>query len=184
VTRYISLAEYFWLAEQVTGLEAAVLIKAARVDLADSALHAPQAGFGEEEFYADGYERACDSTERPSISRQSSSSSSSTPSFQQPHEMSCRPQRGQRSRSHPRWWKPPASAPQSPQRPRVQRSRAYGAPSIVTSESVQPRAVVISRLQSMHVAMRTMMHAGCDTHALGSARVTECAGQRCFLRQL
>jgi death on curing protein len=58
VTRYISLAEYFWLAEQVTGLEAAVLIKAARVDLADSALHAPQAGFGEEDFYADVYDKA------------------------------------------------------------------------------------------------------------------------------
>jgi hypothetical protein len=38
VTRYISLAEYLWLAEQVTGTEAAVLIKASRVDLADSAL--------------------------------------------------------------------------------------------------------------------------------------------------
>ena len=48
MTRYISLAEYFWLAEQVTGLEAAVLVKAARVDLADSALHAPQAGFCDE----------------------------------------------------------------------------------------------------------------------------------------
>ena len=58
MTRYISLAEYFWLAEQVTGLEAAVLIKAARVDLADSALHAPQAGFGEEDFYADVYDKA------------------------------------------------------------------------------------------------------------------------------
>jgi death-on-curing protein len=58
VTRYISLAEYFWLAEQVTGLEAAVLIKAARVDLADSALHAPQAGFGEEDFYTDVYDKA------------------------------------------------------------------------------------------------------------------------------
>jgi death on curing protein len=58
VTRYLSLAEYFWLAEQVTGLEAAVLIKAARVDLADSALHAPQAGFGEEDFYADVYDKA------------------------------------------------------------------------------------------------------------------------------
>ena len=53
MTRYISLAEYFWLAEQVTGLEGAVLIKAARVDLADSALHAPQAGFGDEDFYPD-----------------------------------------------------------------------------------------------------------------------------------
>ena len=46
--RYLSLAEYFWLAEQVTGVEAAVLAKASRVDLADSALHAPAAGFGEE----------------------------------------------------------------------------------------------------------------------------------------
>ena len=58
MTRYISLAEYFWLAEQVTGLEAAVLIKAARVDLADSALHAPQAGFGEEDFYPDAFDKA------------------------------------------------------------------------------------------------------------------------------
>ena len=58
MTRYISLAEYFWLAEQVTGLEAAVLAKAARVDLADSALHAPQAGFGDEEFYPDLFDKA------------------------------------------------------------------------------------------------------------------------------
>jgi death-on-curing protein len=58
VTRYISLAEYFWLAEQVTGLEAAVLIKAARADLADSALHAPQAGFGDEDFYPDLLDKA------------------------------------------------------------------------------------------------------------------------------
>ena len=58
MTRYISLAEYFWLAEQVTGLEAAVLIKAARADLADSALHAPQAGFGDEDFYPDLFDKA------------------------------------------------------------------------------------------------------------------------------
>jgi death-on-curing protein len=51
LTRYISLAEYIWLAEQVTGVEAAVLAKGARLDLADSALHAPQAGFGDEDFY-------------------------------------------------------------------------------------------------------------------------------------
>ena len=42
--RYITLAEYVWLAEQVTGVDAAVLAKASRSDLADSALHAPQAG--------------------------------------------------------------------------------------------------------------------------------------------
>jgi death-on-curing protein len=58
VTRYISLAEYFWLAEQVTGLEATVLVKAARVDLADSALHAPEAGFGDEDFYPDVFDKA------------------------------------------------------------------------------------------------------------------------------
>ena len=58
MTRYVSLAEYFWLAEQVTGLEAAVLVKAARVDLADSALHAPQAGFGDEDFYPDIFDKA------------------------------------------------------------------------------------------------------------------------------
>ena len=56
--RYLSLAEYFWLAEQVTGVEAAVLTKASRVDLADSALHAPAAGFGDEDFYPDLIDKA------------------------------------------------------------------------------------------------------------------------------
>ncbi len=58
MTRYLTLAEYFWLAEQVTGTEAAVLIKAARVELADSALHAPGAGFGDEDFYPDLIDKA------------------------------------------------------------------------------------------------------------------------------
>ncbi len=56
--RYISLAEYVWLAEQVTGIEAAVLAKAARIDLADSALHAPSASFGGEEFYPEIIDKA------------------------------------------------------------------------------------------------------------------------------
>ena len=43
----------FWLAEQVTGLDTTTLVKASRVELADSALHAPQAGFGDEDFYPD-----------------------------------------------------------------------------------------------------------------------------------
>lgn len=58
MTRYISLAEYLWLAEQVTGLDANTLAKASRVELADSALHAPQAGFGEQEFYPDLIDKA------------------------------------------------------------------------------------------------------------------------------
>ena len=56
--RYISLAEYVWLAEQVTGIDAAVLAKAARIDLADSALHAPSASFGGEDFYPDVIDKA------------------------------------------------------------------------------------------------------------------------------
>ncbi|MDA8311131.1 MAG: Fic family protein [Actinomycetota bacterium] len=56
--RYLSLAEYLWLAEQVTGIEAAVLSKAARIDLADSALHAPSASFGGQDFYPDVIDKA------------------------------------------------------------------------------------------------------------------------------
>ena len=56
VTRYIGLAEYMWLAEQVTGIDTATLIKASRVELADSALHAPAAGSGDDDFYPDIYE--------------------------------------------------------------------------------------------------------------------------------
>lgn len=58
MTRYITLGEFFWLAEQVTGIDADVLAKASRSDLADSALHAPQAGFGDEEFYPDITDKA------------------------------------------------------------------------------------------------------------------------------
>ncbi len=58
MTRYLSLAEYVWLAEQVTGVEAAVLAKASRLDLADSALHAPAASFEAQEFYPDIVDKA------------------------------------------------------------------------------------------------------------------------------
>ena len=58
MTRCLDLAEYLWLAEQVTGVEATVLAKASRVDLADSALHAPAAGFGDDEFYPDVFDKA------------------------------------------------------------------------------------------------------------------------------
>lgn len=58
MTRYVSLAQYFWLAEQVTGIEAAVLAKASRTELADSALHAPQASYGDQEFYSDLMDKA------------------------------------------------------------------------------------------------------------------------------
>jgi death-on-curing protein len=58
VTRYLSLAEYLWLAEQVTGIDATTLAKSCRLDLADSALHAPEASFGGEEFYPNFVDKA------------------------------------------------------------------------------------------------------------------------------
>lgn len=58
MTRYLSLAEYMWLAEQVTGVDASLLTKASRIDLADSALHAPAAGFEDEDFYPDLVDKA------------------------------------------------------------------------------------------------------------------------------
>lgn len=58
MTRYLSLAEFWFLSEHVTGIDAATLIKASRVDLADSALHAPQAGFDDADFYPDVHDKA------------------------------------------------------------------------------------------------------------------------------
>lgn len=58
MTRYVSLAEYLWLAEQVTGIDANTLAKISRVELADSALHAPSAGFDDQDFYPDLIDKA------------------------------------------------------------------------------------------------------------------------------
>ena len=56
--RYLTLAEALVIAEAVTGVDARTLSRASRVDLLDSALHAPQAGFGDEEFYSSLLEKA------------------------------------------------------------------------------------------------------------------------------
>ncbi|HUY64778.1 MAG TPA: Fic family protein [Acidimicrobiales bacterium] len=58
MTRYLTLSEYLWLAERVTGVDAGVFGRSGRIELADSALHAPQASFGGEEFYPDLLEKA------------------------------------------------------------------------------------------------------------------------------
>lgn len=58
MTRYLALAEYLWLAEQVTGIQAEELSRLARIELADSALHAPQATFDGIEFYTDVVDKA------------------------------------------------------------------------------------------------------------------------------
>jgi death-on-curing protein len=58
LTRFIYLSEFLWLAEEVTGVDAEVLGSSSRLDLADSALHAPQASFGDQDFYPDLIDKA------------------------------------------------------------------------------------------------------------------------------
>lgn len=56
--RYLGLAEAFIIAEAVTGIDAHDLVHISRSDLLDSALHAPQAGFGDTDFYPSLAEKA------------------------------------------------------------------------------------------------------------------------------
>ena len=49
--RYPTLEDYLHTAAYVLNLPVETVVKAARIELAESALHAPQAGWGEVEFY-------------------------------------------------------------------------------------------------------------------------------------
>jgi len=53
VTRYLELADYLLIAEAVLGVPAELIADFDRIGLADSALAAPQAGFGGVEAYPD-----------------------------------------------------------------------------------------------------------------------------------
>lgn len=55
---YLDLADYLGIAAAVTGLDEGLITKVAKLDLADSALHAPAAGFGEDDFYPDLVDKA------------------------------------------------------------------------------------------------------------------------------
>ena len=55
---YLGLADYLAIAAEVTGLDIDTVIKVTNLDLADSALHAPLAGFGETDFYPDFVDKA------------------------------------------------------------------------------------------------------------------------------
>jgi death-on-curing protein len=55
---YVDLASYITIAAEVTGLDIDTIMHVAKLDLAESALHAPAAGFGEVEFYPDFIEKA------------------------------------------------------------------------------------------------------------------------------
>lgn len=56
--RYLTLAEALVVAGAVTGIDPGVLAKVPGVGLLDSALHAPQAEFGGQEFYPDFIDKA------------------------------------------------------------------------------------------------------------------------------
>lgn len=56
--RYLTLAEALRIAERVTGIEVETLTPASRMDLLDSALHAPQAGFGDVDLYPEFADKA------------------------------------------------------------------------------------------------------------------------------
>lgn len=55
---YVDLVDYLAIAAEVTGLSVETITHAAKLDLADSALHAPAAGFGDTEFYSEFTDKA------------------------------------------------------------------------------------------------------------------------------
>ena len=55
---YVDLVDYLAIAAELTGLEPPTLQRVTKIELAESALHAPAAGFGETEFYPDFIDKA------------------------------------------------------------------------------------------------------------------------------
>jgi death on curing protein len=55
---YVDLVDYLAIAAEVTDLDAPTLQRVTKIELAESALHAPAAGFGETEFYPDFIDKA------------------------------------------------------------------------------------------------------------------------------
>jgi len=56
--RYLDLDDYLSIAVEVTGQSIETIVRAAKIDLADSALNAPAASFSGEEFYPDFVDKA------------------------------------------------------------------------------------------------------------------------------
>lgn len=55
---YVDLADHLPLTAEVTGLDVEVVMRIADLGLADSALHAPAAGFGDTDLYPDFIDKA------------------------------------------------------------------------------------------------------------------------------
>lgn len=56
--RYIDLVDYLAIAAEVTSLDVPTVTKITNLNLADSALHAPAAGFGDTDLYPDFVDKA------------------------------------------------------------------------------------------------------------------------------
>ncbi len=55
---YVDVVDYVTIAAEVTGLDVDAVARVTKLDLAESALHAPSSGFGEVEFYPNFTEKA------------------------------------------------------------------------------------------------------------------------------
>ena len=55
---YLDLSDYLAIAAEVTGLDVTTLLQVTQVSLADSALHAPAAGFGDVDLYPEFVDKA------------------------------------------------------------------------------------------------------------------------------
>lgn len=55
---YLDLADFIAIAAEVTGLDEQTLVRVTKINLADSALHAPSAGFGDTDLYPTFVEKA------------------------------------------------------------------------------------------------------------------------------
>jgi death-on-curing protein len=55
---YVELVDYLAIAVEITGLSVETITRVAKLDLADSALHVPAAGFGDTEFYPEFVDKA------------------------------------------------------------------------------------------------------------------------------
>lgn len=55
---YLDLTDYLAIAAEATGLDVPTLTRVTRLSLADSALHAPSAGFGDVDMYPDFVDKA------------------------------------------------------------------------------------------------------------------------------
>jgi death-on-curing protein len=63
-TRPVDLADYIAIATEITGIDASTIARLPNLALAESALHAPFAGFGEHELYPEFIDKAAILLER------------------------------------------------------------------------------------------------------------------------